>query len=149
MEHTKFMKLAISQANKAKKNGDVPVGCIIIKNNRVIAKAYNKKEKCQNALYHAELLAISQASKKIKNFRLNECVLYVTKEPCLMCMGAILSARIPLIVFGSYDKKFGNINLCHQNNFNHKCEFVGGVLEEENNNLLTSFFKNIREKNNK
>ena len=140
----KYMELAIAQAKRAAHFGDVPVGAVIICNNKVIAKAYNKKEKCQNALYHAEVLAINKASKKLKNFRLTDCTIYVTKEPCLMCMGALLSARIGKIVFGSYDKKFGASHLATENNFNHKCEVEGGVLEPQTSELLSSFFEQLR-----
>ncbi len=139
-----FMRLALMEAKKAQKNGDVPVGAVVVRNGKVLAKAYNKKELKQNPLFHAEMLAISKACKKVKNFRLDECTIYVTKEPCLMCMGGILSARMKHIVFGSYDKKFGNISLCQENNFNHKCTFIGGVLEQENNQLLSNFFSSLR-----
>lgn len=145
MEHETYMKLAIQQAKKCLKHGDVPVGAVIVKNGKVLAKAFNKKEHKNQALYHAEVLAILKASKKVKNFRLDDCVLYVTKEPCLMCIGAILSARLPKLVFGSYDKKFSNITLCKENNFNHTCDYEGGVLESETNALLTNFFSNLRE----
>ena len=144
MEHEKFMQLAFLQALKAQKHGDVPVGAVIVKNGSVIASAYNKKEFKQNPLYHAEMLAINKACKKVKNFRLNDCTIYVTKEPCLMCMGTILSARLNTVVFGSYDKKFGSISLCSENNFNHKCNYEGGVLEQQNNELLSNFFSKIR-----
>lgn len=139
-----FMNLAIQQAKKAEKFGDVPVGAVIVKDGKVISKAYNKKELKQNAIYHAEILAITKASKKLKNFRLSGCTIYVTKEPCLMCIGAILSARIEKLVFGSYDKRFSHLELLTNNNFNHKCNYTGGVLQEQTNKMLTNFFKNIR-----
>lgn len=139
-----FMNLAIQQAKKAEKFGDVPVGAVIVKDGKVVSKAYNKKELKQNAIYHAEILAITKASKKLKNFRLSGCTIYVTKEPCLMCIGAILSARIEKLVFGSYDKRFSHLELLTNNNFNHKCNYTGGVLQEQTNKMLTNFFKNIR-----
>ena len=94
MDKNYFMKLALSESGKCLKNGDVPVGAVIVKDGKVIATAHNMKEKKKNCICHAEIIAISKASKKLKNFRLNDCDIYVTKEPCLMCMGAILSARI-------------------------------------------------------
>lgn len=138
------MKKAMKLALRASKNGDVPVGAVIVKNGKIISSAYNKKHKKSNALYHAEILAINKACKKLKNFRLDNCEIVVTKEPCLMCMGAILSARIKHVVFGAYDKKYGNISLCENNSFNHTCTYTGGVLEKPNSQLLTSFFETLR-----
>ncbi len=144
--HEKFMQIAINESLKAYKKGDVPVGAVIVLNNQVIAKAYNKKHKKNNPLYHSEIIAINKACKKVKDFRLTNATIYVTKEPCLMCMGAILSARIDTIVYGSSDLKYGAIDLATDNNFNHKCKIVKGVLEPETTNILTSFFKELREK---
>ncbi len=141
-----YIGLALVQANKSKGNGDVPVGAIIVCGSKIIAKAYNKKHKKQNCLFHAEILAINKACRKLKNFRLDDCDIYVTKEPCLMCMGAILSARIKTIYYGCSDKRFENINLATNNNFNHKCETVGGILEEECSDILSDFFKELRNK---
>ena len=143
------MQIAIKQALIAEKHGDVPVGAVVLKNGRILAKAYNKKEQKQNALLHAEMIAIAKASKKVKNFRLDDVTLVVTKEPCLMCMGAILSARIPNLVFGSYDKKFGQLALCKENKFNHTCEYTGGVLEKETTKLLQDFFAKLRQQKTK
>lgn len=140
------MQVAIEQAKLAGKQGDVPVGAVVLQHGRILAKAYNKKEKKQNALQHAEMIAIARASKKLKNFRLDDCTLVVTKEPCLMCMGALLSARVPHLVFGSYDKKFGNLHLASQNNFNHTCTVQGGVLEQQTSKLLSDFFADLRNK---
>lgn len=144
--HEKYMQMAINQSLKAYKRGDVPVGAVVVsEHGKVLAKAYNKKHKKQNALYHSEVLAINKACKKVKNFRLENATIYVTKEPCLMCVGAILSARLSTIVFGSYDKKYGAISLATENNFNHTCEVVGGVLEQQNSKIMSDFFKRLRE----
>ena len=147
MEKFDFMKLAISEGEKSLKYSDVPVGAVIVKDGRVLSRAHNLKEKKKSCICHAEILAIHKASKKIKNFRLNDCEIYITKEPCIMCMGAILSARIKKIYFGANDKRFGTINFAKENNFNHKCEYEGGVLKEECEKLLSSFFAVLRSEN--
>lgn len=152
MTNEHYMNIAISLAKKAAKRGDVPVGAVIVNNGKILSKAYNKKNAKKNALYHAEVLAINKACKKVKNFRLENTTIYVTKEPCLMCMGAILSARMNHIVFGSYDKKYGCITIAENNNFNHKSQATGGVCEKECSELITSFFSSLRknkQKNNK
>ena len=127
MDKNDFMKLAISEGQKCLKTHDVPVGAVIVKNDKVVAFAHNLKEKKRNCLCHAELLAISKASKKLKNFRLSDCDIYVTKEPCLMCMGAILSARIRKVYFGASDKRFGTINLAKENG---GIDYTYSVLEQ-------------------
>ena len=109
-------------------------------------KSYNKKEKHHNALQHAEVLAINKACKRLKSYRLSGCTLYVTFEPCLMCVGAILSARIDKVVFGAYDHRFGACSMLVDNNFNHKTQYVGGVMEQECSSMLTDFFSNLRQK---
>lgn len=144
MEKESFMKQAITLANKAAKQGDIPVGAVIVCNGKVIATGYNKKEKKKNALLHAEIIAINKASKKLKDYRLENCELYVTFEPCLMCVGAILSARIKKVYFGAFDNRFGASYLLKDNNFNHSSDFEGGVLQEECSELLTRFFKELR-----
>ena len=144
MDKKDFMKLAIIEGQKCLRTQDVPVGAVIVKGDKVISYAHNLKEKKKNCLCHAELLAISKASKKLKNFRLSDCDIYVTKEPCLMCMGAILSARIRKIYFGASDKRFGTINLAKENNFNHKCDVEGGLLKKECEELLKTFFSKLR-----
>ena len=140
----KFMAQAVKLAKLAQKNGDVPVGAIIVRNGEILSRAYNKKNAKNNCLCHAEMLAINKACKKLNNFRIDNSVIYVTKEPCLMCMGAILSARINKIVYGCSDKRFGAMYLAKDNNFNHKCEVVSSVLEKQCAELLTSFFSDIR-----
>ena len=146
MTDNEYMGIAINEAKKCLKSKDVPVGAVIVKDNHIISKAYNRKEKCRNALAHSEIIAIAKASKKLKSYRLDDCVIYITKEPCLMCMGAILSARISKIVFGAFDPRFGTKDLANNNNFNHKCEIVGGICEKECKELLSSFFKDLRGK---
>lgn len=147
MDKNDFMRIALKEGEKCLKTHDVPVGAVIVKDDKIIAVAHNLKEKKKSCLFHAELLAIDKASKKLKNFRLNDCDIYVTKEPCLMCMGAILSARIRKIYYGAKDKRFGTVNLAKENNFNHKCMVEGGVLEKECEELLTSFFSKLRGEN--
>lgn len=144
MNTNDYMNLAILEAYKCLKTQDVPVGAVIVQNGKVIAKAHNQREKRSMTTAHAEILAINKANKKIKNFRLDECEIYVTKEPCLMCIGALLSARIKKIYFGAKDKRFGTSNLAKENNFNHKCEIEGGILKEACESLLSQFFKSIR-----
>lgn len=142
--NNKLMDEAIKEAKKCKAFGDVPIGAVIVKHGKIIARAHNTKEKKQCAVNHAEILAIIKASKRLGNFRLEDCDIYVTKEPCLMCIGAILSARIRKIYFGAYDKKFGAIAFAKENNFNHKCDFLGGVKQDTCEKLLSDFFKEIR-----
>lgn len=142
-----YMKIALQQAQKAAKIKEAPIGAVIVKNNKIISKSYNKRECKKNALYHAEIIAIEKACKKLKSWRLSDCELYVTLEPCPMCMGAIINARISKVVFGAYDKKAGScgsvVNL-NDYPYNHHPEIVGGVLEEECSNILSSFFASLR-----
>lgn len=144
MEKQNYMQLAITLANKAAKHGDIPVGAVIVCNGKVVGKGYNKKEKKKNALLHAEIIAINNASKKLKDYRLDNCELYVTFEPCLMCVGAILSARIKKVYFGAFDNRFGACKLLTENNFNHTAKYEGGIMEKECSYLLTNFFKELR-----
>ena len=148
MEKEKFMKMALKEAKKCEKFDDVPVGAVIVKDGKVISKAYNQKEKCKNAVKHAEILAIEKASKKLNSWHLGDLEIYVTKQPCLMCYGALLSCRIKAIYFGAFDKKYGmQVNLyesLNEKGFNHKAIVEGGILEEECAKILTEFFKNKR-----
>lgn len=145
-----FMFQALQQAKKAYRKGDVPVGAVIVKDNKIIARAYNKKEKKQNAIYHAEILAIKRACKKLKSFRLDNCEMFVTLEPCPMCSGAILSCRLKRVCFGAYDKNYGCVgskyNFLEDKDFEHLIENKGGILEEECSKLIKDFFKKIRNK---
>ncbi|PID82647.1 MAG: tRNA-specific adenosine deaminase [Clostridiales bacterium] len=145
------MKLALLQAKKAYEIGEVPVGCIAVKDKEVIARAYNKKEIMNDPTMHAEILLIKKLSKKRKSWRLNDGItIYSTLEPCIMCMGALLHARIDRLVFGAYDKKFGAAQslykLASDNRLNHNFTVLGGVLEEESITMLKEFFKNLRNK---
>lgn len=144
----KYMKEAIKQAKKAALVGDVPIGCVIVYEDKIIARGYNKRNAKKTTLAHAELLAIEKASKVIKDWRLEECTMYITLEPCQMCAGAIVQARIPRVVVGAMNKKAGCagsvINLFQIPAFNHQVEFEKGVLEEECSALLSDFFKELR-----
>lgn len=141
------MRIALLEAKKCFRYKDVPVGAIIVNNGKVIAATHNQKERKKTSTAHAEILAINKASKKLGSYRLDDCVIYITKEPCLMCMGAILSARISKIIFGAFDPRFGTMDLAVNNKFNHKCEIVGGVCEDECKVILTNFFQELRGKN--
>ena len=142
-----FMKIAIAEAKKCARHEDVPVGAVIVKDGQIIAKAYNTREKTQLVTAHAEINALHKANKAANRYRLDGAVIYITKEPCLMCMGALLSARISRIVYGAKDLRFGTEHLASNNNFNHKCEILGGVLKDDCEALLSGFFKNLRGKN--
>lgn len=144
MTDEEYMMLAIAQAKKSLDYGDVPVGAIIVKDEQIISQSFNQKEKIISTCAHAEILAINEANKKLNSNRLDGCTIYTTKEPCLMCMGAILSARIERIVFGANDLRFGTKELATNNNFNHKCEIKGGVLGDKCSKLLSDFFKKLR-----
>lgn len=142
-----FMREAISLAKTAEKIDEVPVGALIVKDGRVIARAYNTRESTKCATHHAEILAIEEACRVLGGWRLPECTLYVTMEPCAMCAGAIVNARIPRVVFGAPDLRFGAfgslINLAEVP-LNHKPEILGGVLRDENVDMLQSYFKKKR-----
>ncbi len=144
-----FMKIALKEALKAYKIGEVPVGCILVdENNKIVAKAYNKKEKLNDVTGHAEILCIKKASKKIGDWRLNNLTMYVTLEPCLMCSSAIIQSRIKRVVFGAYESNTGAaLSRIHAFKLeNSPCLVDGGVLLEESKNLIQSFFKEKRNK---
>ena len=147
-DHEKFMKKAMLQARKAASIGEVPIGCVIVKDGEIIARGYNKRKKDRNTLSHAELTAINKACKKTGDWRLEDCVLYVTLEPCQMCAGAIVQARIPLVVIGCKNEKAGCagsiLDLFNVDKFNHKVDKIEGVLEEECSHMLTDIFKSLR-----
>ncbi|WP_248498839.1 tRNA adenosine(34) deaminase TadA [Staphylococcus haemolyticus] len=148
-----YMKLAIEEAKKAQKLGEVPIGAIIVKNNEVIASAHNLRETAQLPTAHAEHIAIERASKVVGSWRLEECRLYVTLEPCVMCAGAIVMSRIPKVVYGATDPKGGCsgslMNLLEESRFNHRAEVIKGVLEQECGDLLRNFFRELRLKKSK
>ncbi len=143
-----FMKLAIRQAKMAKLKDEVPVGAVIVLNGKIIARAHNLMEKTQIATRHAEIIAIEKACKKLGSWRLDGAELYVTVEPCPMCAGAIVNARIKKVIFGAYEKKSGSatskFNILTDSGLNHKTEFIGGVCEEECASLLKEYFKEKR-----
>ena len=149
-EDEKYMKLAIKQAQKAFDLGEVPIGCVIVYEGKVIGRGYNRRNTDKNTLAHAEITAINKASKKIGDWRLEGCTLYVTLEPCQMCSGAIVQARIPKVVIGCDNPKAGCagsiLNILNHPAFNHQVETVKGVLEEECSRMLTDFFKGLRER---
>jgi tRNA(adenine34) deaminase len=144
-EDEKWMEIAFIEALKAELKGEVPVGAIIVRNNQLIAKAHNNPISENDPTAHAELLAIRNAGKKLKNYRLTQTTLYVTLEPCFMCFGAIMHARINRVVFGASDTKSGAFGLStllsSETFFNHKIDFSGGVLEQKCQKILQSFFK--------
>lgn len=144
-----FMQKAIETAKNALAINEVPVGAIIVHQNEIIAEGYNKRESGQNSLCHAEIEAINNACQKLQSWRLLNCDLYVTLEPCPMCAGAIINSRINRVVFGAYDSKAGScgsvINLFDLP-YNHKPDILGGVLQNECSNMLSDFFKNLRSK---
>lgn len=148
----KYMKEAIKQAKKAALVGDVPIGCVIVHQDKIIARGYNKRNLKKTTLAHAELLAIEKASKKLGDWRLEDCTMYITLEPCQMCAGAIIQARIPKVVVGAMNKKAGCagsvLNLFQIPQFNHQVIFENGILEEECSEMLSDFFKQLRKKKN-
>ncbi|MCI5622861.1 tRNA-specific adenosine deaminase [Anaerostipes sp. 494a] len=149
-QQEKYMKEAIKQAKKAAAIGDVPIGCVIVADDKIIARAYNQRNKKKTTLAHAELLAIQKASKKTGDWRLEQCTMYITLEPCQMCAGAIVQARIPKVVIGAMNPKAGCagsvLNILQVDAFNHQVEIEKGILEEECSNMMTDFFRNLRKK---
>ncbi len=150
-EDEKFMKKALLQAERAFNRRETPVGCVIVKDHKVIARAYNRRNEKKNTLAHAEIMAIDKASKKIGDWRLSGCTMYVTLEPCPMCGGAVIQSRIDRLVIGTMSEKNGCAgsvtDLMHIKGFNHQVEVTTGVLEEDCSNILTLFFKKVRAEN--
>lgn len=148
MDKFDFMRLALEQAKKAYDEGEVPVGAVIVKNGEVVSTGRNRREKEKNALCHAELEAIDSACKKLGGWRLWECEMYVTLEPCPMCAGAIINSRLIKLTYGARDYKNGAVESVTETfslPFTHKPEFEGGVLEEECSGILSDFFKKLRQ----
>ncbi len=148
MNHEKYMKSALELARRAMDEGEVPVGCVIVDADGVIVgSGYNRREKERNALAHAELEAINEACKKLDDWRLSGCSLYVTLEPCPMCAGAIINARLPKVFYGAKEEQSGScgsvINLFMER-FGHSPQVTGGILEQECSALMTEFFKKLR-----
>jgi tRNA(adenine34) deaminase len=144
-----YMSLAIEEAQKAAAKGEVPIGAVIVHEGEIIARAHNLRETTQNAVMHAELLAIQEACQKIGNWRLENSKLYVTLEPCPMCAGAILQSRIPRVIYGARDAKAGSVDslyrLLNDERFNHQCDVTESVMADECGGMLTQFFRALRE----
>lgn len=149
----KYMKEALKEAKKAAKIGEVPIGCVIVYEDKIIARGYNKRNTKKTTLAHAELLTIQKASKVLGDWRLEDCTMYVTLEPCQMCAGAIVQARMKEVVIGTMNPKAGCagsvLNILQMEEFNHQVELVIGVMEEECSNILQEFFKELRIRNKK
>lgn len=145
-----FMMEAIKEAKKAEALNEVPIGAILVKDGKIISRAYNLRESKQSAIAHAELLAIDQACKEIGSWRLEDSTLYVTLEPCPMCSGAIILSRVKRVVYGAADPKGGCagtfMNLLQDERFNHQCDVTAGVLGNECSQMLSEFFRGIRER---
>ena len=148
-EQERFMKEAIRQAKKARALEEVPIGCVIVSDGKIIARGYNRRNTDKNTLSHAELNAIRKASKKLGDWRLEGCTMYVTLEPCQMCSGAIVQSRMTRVVVGCMNPKAGCagsiLNLLDMPEFNHQVELTTGVMEEECSQMMKSFFKELRE----
>ena len=155
MEETeRVMKEALKQAKKGFDKGECPIGCVIVKDGKVLVRAHNMKLSKCNPILHAEVVAIDKACRKIGDWRLNDCDMYVTLEPCTMCSGAIVQSRIRKVYFGAYEPKSGAVCSCNdifnvEHGHNHKVEFEGGILEEECGALMKAFFKMLRDRRNK
>ncbi len=150
MEKEKFMKAALKEAQKAYEKEEVPIGVVIVKDDKIIAKAHNLKEIKKDTTEHAEIIAIKKASKKLDSWRLTDCEMYTTLEPCPMCAGAIIQARIKKVYIGTMDEKTGAcgsvLNLFKDHKFNHTVELEYGIMEKESKEILQDFFKKLRKK---
>ena len=150
-QHIKYMKEALKQAKKAYALGEVPIGCVIVYEDKIIARGYNRRNTDKNTLAHAEITAINRASKKMGDWRLEDCTLYVTLEPCQMCAGAIVQSRITNVVMGCMNPKAGCggsvLNILEMPEFNHQVNVTRGVMEEECSQILQDFFKELRIRN--
>lgn len=149
-EDEKYMRQALRLAKKAASLDEVPIGCVIVYQDKIIARGYNRRNTDKSTLAHAEIIAIKKASKVIRDWRLEDCTMYVTLEPCQMCAGAIVQARIPKVVMGTMNAKAGCagsvINILQMEGFNHRVEIVKGVLEEECKSIMQEFFKELRKR---
>ena len=151
MINEKYMREALKEARKASRIGEVPIGCVIVYQDKIIGRGYNKRNKNKTTLAHAELIAIQKASKTMGDWRLEDCTMYVTLEPCQMCSGAIVQARIKKVVVGAMNPKAGCagsiLNILQMKEFNHQVELEIGILEEECTQVLQTFFKELRIRN--
>jgi tRNA(adenine34) deaminase len=148
--HEYWMQRAIAEADKARARDEVPIGCVIVSNGRIIARGHNLRESAQDPSAHAELIAIRKAARKLGSWRLLDTTLYVTLEPCIMCMGAIILSRIPIVVFGCYDPKGGAAgslyNLSDDPRLNHRVQLLPGIMEVQCSALLSGFFSELRKR---
>ncbi len=148
----RFMQMAIGAAGVGEENGDVPIGAVIVHENRIIAKAYNQRQQLQDPTAHAEIIALTQAAAALGSWRLHDCTIYVTLEPCSMCAGALVLARIDRLVYGCDDPKTGAVkslyNICQDERLNHQVEVTAGVLGEQCSAMLSDFFARRRAENN-
>jgi tRNA(adenine34) deaminase len=146
--HETYMRMALEQAEAARAENEVPVGAVIVRDERVIAAAYNQREQLRDPTAHAEMIAITQAAESVGGWRLERCRLYVTLEPCPMCAGAIIQARIPVVVYGATDPKAGAVDSLYQllcdDRLNHRAEVISGVLAQACGEILTAFFADQR-----
>ncbi|PQO40288.1 tRNA-specific adenosine deaminase [Blastopirellula marina] len=146
--HQMYMQMALQQAEMAARSDEVPVGAVIVREGSIIAAAHNQREMLRDPTAHAEMIAITQAAEAVGGWRLEDCILYVTLEPCPMCAGAILQARIPVVVFGALDPKAGAVSslfeMLNDTRLNHRCEVVPGVLQDRCGQILTEFFRQRR-----
>ncbi|WP_367398238.1 tRNA adenosine(34) deaminase TadA [Paenibacillus sp. MSJ-34] len=151
-EHEYWMEAAIAEAKKAEAIAEVPIGAVIVHDGKIVGRGYNLRETAKDGTAHAEMIAIRQASETLQAWRLLDCRLYVTLEPCPMCAGAIVQSRIPLVVYGTADPKAGCagtlMNLLQDSRFNHQTEVISGVLQQTCSALLTDFFRQLRQKKN-
>ena len=145
----KYMKEALKEAKKAELIDEVPIGCVIVKDDKIIARGHNQRETNQSPIGHAEIIAINKASKKLNSWRLEGCDIYVTLEPCIMCSGAIIQSRISKVYYGAFDPKGGalgsSINVLEAKNINHHPEVISGVMQEECSKIITNYFKAKRQ----
>lgn len=149
-EHERFMRQALREAQKAYDKEECPIGCVIVKDGKIIAQAHNLRITHNNALSHAEILAIKKACRRLDSWRLQDCDMYVTLEPCTMCSGAIIQARIRKVYFAAYEPKGGAVCSCNDifniaHGHNHQVLFEGGLLQKESSNMLKRFFREVRE----
>ena len=149
-DHVKWMKVAFREAKKAFEQDEVPIGAVVVQNGQIIGRGYNQCESLIDPTAHAEIIAITSAANTIKDWRLKDCQLYVTKEPCPMCAGALVNARINMVIFGMYDEKEGCCGslyqLCRDNRFKHQLTVKGGIMEDACTLIIQEFFKRQREK---
>lgn len=148
-EHERWMREALAEAEQAARRGEVPVGCVVVRGDEVLARAHNRREAEQNPVGHAEIFALAEAARRTGAWRLDGCTVYVTLEPCPMCAGALVNARVPLVVYGAPDPKAGAcgsvLDVCRCRGLNHRVEVIGGVLAAECGELLSRFFAGRRE----